>query len=84
MIETKCAKTRAAAHRQRRPKTHDGWTLSPDDASLIDAAKLLQAGTDLVIVCDVAGLLAGVITKTDVVAQISRCQGASCMSAVAW
>ncbi len=52
-----------------------------DDAPMIEAAKLLRAGNDLVVVCDSAGLLAGVITKTDVVGQISRCQGASCMTA---
>lgn len=48
---------------------------------MIEAAKLLRAGTDLVVVCDSAGFLAGVITKTDVVGQVSRCQGASCMTA---
>ncbi|WP_271606020.1 CBS domain-containing protein [Bradyrhizobium sp. CCBAU 11434] len=37
-----------------------------DDAPLIEAAKLLRAGTDLVVVCGPEGLLAGVITKTDV------------------
>lgn len=54
-----------------------------DRAPLIDAARLLGAGTDLVVVCDPAGTLAGVITKTDVVAQISRCDGASCTTAAA-
>ena len=49
-----------------------------DDAPLIKAAKLLRAGTDLVVVCGPEGLLAGVITKTDVVDQISHCLGASC------
>jgi len=49
-----------------------------DDAPLIEAAKLLRAGTDLVVVCSPEGLLAGVITKTDVVDQISHCLGASC------
>ena len=50
------------------------------DAPLIEAARLLRVGTDIVIVCDPAGTLAGVITKTDVVAQISHCQGASCVT----
>lgn len=54
-----------------------------DDAPLIQAAKLLRAGTDLVVVCDSAGFLSGVITKTDVVRQISNCQGATCISAAA-
>ena len=47
------------------------------DASLLDAARLLRAGTDLVVVCALAGAVVGVITKTDVVARISECQGAA-------
>ena len=54
-----------------------------DDAPLIQAAKLLRTGTDLVIVCDSAGLLTGVITKSDIVEQISRCRGESCTMAAA-
>lgn len=49
------------------------------DAKLIEAAKLLTSGTDLVIVCDGEGALQGVVTKTDVVRQISVCEGATCM-----
>lgn len=49
------------------------------DAKLIEAAKLLSSGTDLVIVCDSEGALRGVVTKTDVVRQISVCQGGSCL-----
>jgi len=52
-----------------------------DNAPLIEAARVLRAGTDLVVVCDSAGFLAGVITKTDVVSQISECQGCSCTAA---
>lgn len=45
------------------------------DAPLIEAARLLgTSNTDLVVVCDSGGQLSGVITKTDVVRQISRCQ----------
>lgn len=51
------------------------------DAPLIEAAKLLRAGTDLVIVCGTEGFLAGVITKGDVVNQISHCLGISCTTA---
>jgi len=54
-----------------------------DDALLIEAAKLLQAEAELVIVCNSEGVLIGVITKTDIVKQISRCQGASCMAQAA-
>lgn len=65
------------------PKARERLVTIADDVRLIQAAKLLQAGTDLVIVCDSAGLLVGVITKTDIVTQISRCQGASCIKAAA-
>jgi CBS domain-containing protein len=51
-----------------------------DDAPLIEAARLLRVGTDIVIVCDPVGTLTGVITKGDVVGQISTCQGASCVT----
>ncbi len=52
-----------------------------DGAPLIEAANFLHRGTDLVIVCGSAGLLRGVITKTDVVGQMRRCQGANCTMA---
>jgi CBS domain-containing protein len=54
-----------------------------DDAPLHDAAKLLRAGTDLVVVCEANGIMVGVITKSDVVARIGECQGAACMTAAA-
>lgn len=54
----------------------------PESAKLLEAAKLLRnADTDIVVVCASDGLLAGVITKTDVVNQISHCQGDSCTTA---
>lgn len=52
------------------------------DSKLIEVAKLLISGTDLVIVVDGDGTLKGVVTKTDVVKQISVCRGASCMCPV--
>jgi CBS domain-containing protein len=52
-----------------------------DGATLTKVTSFLYKGTDLVIVCGSAGLVAGVITKTDVVGQMSRCQGASCTRA---
>ena len=42
-----------------------------DDAPLMEAANFLHKGTDLVIVCSSTGLVVGVITKTDVVGQMS-------------
>jgi CBS domain-containing protein len=53
-----------------------------DDAPLIDAATLLRdPRTDLVVVCSSDQLLAGIITKTDIVRQISHCQGFGCTTA---
>jgi len=51
------------------------------DAPLMEAANLPYKGTDLVIVCDSADLVAGVITKSDVVGQMRWCQGGSCTMA---
>jgi CBS domain-containing protein len=50
-----------------------------EDSKLIDAANLLNVGAELVVVCDSDGVLQGVVTKTDIVKQISNCQGATCM-----
>ena len=63
------------------PAAREKLVTIADDAPLMEAAKLLHKGTDLVIVCDLAGLVAGVITKTNIVGQMSRCQGASCTMA---
>jgi CBS domain-containing protein len=52
-----------------------------DGSPLIEAAKFLHNGADLLIVCGFAGFVTGVITKTDVVSQMSRCQGANCTMA---
>lgn len=49
------------------------------DALLIDAARLLNGPqVNLVVVCDESDKIAGVITKTDIVARISFCTGCSC------
>lgn len=54
-----------------------------EKALLIDAAKLLlDCHTDLLVVRDSAELLAGVITKTDVVRQISLCRDLGYTTAV--
>lgn len=49
-----------------------------DDCELIEAAKLLTSGTDLVVVCNSEGIARGVVTKTDIVNQMSVCTGAAC------
>lgn len=51
-----------------------------EGAPLLEAARLLGSGTDLLVVCNDAGQLVGVLTKTDVVKQIGHCQGAGCMA----
>lgn len=53
-----------------------------EDSPLIKAAGLLHSGIDLAVVCHGDGTVAGVVTKTDVVDQISHCQGASCTCAL--
>lgn len=55
-----------------------------EGAPLIEAARLLrEPGSDIVVVCNSDGVLVGVITKTDVVRQISHCGGNSCTTAAA-
>ncbi len=63
------------------PAAHAKLVTVAANAPLMEAAKLLRAGTDLVIVCGSTGILAGVITKTDAVNQMSRCDGSGCMTA---
>jgi CBS domain-containing protein len=54
-----------------------------DDAPLIEAARLLHgADLDMVVARQSAGLLAGLVTKTDIVRQISSCAGSSCVTPV--
>lgn len=45
---------------------------------LMEAARLLRPGFDLVVVCNADGAVLGVISKGDVVGQIGHCAGASC------
>jgi CBS domain-containing protein len=61
------------------PAARERLVTISDDAPLIDAATLLcDPHTDLVVVCSSDQMLAGVITKTDIVRQISHCQGFGC------
>ena len=54
-----------------------------DDADLIDAARLLVTGTDILVVCNREGILQGVVTKTDIVRQVSLRERAACDGQVA-
>lgn len=62
------------------PKARERLVTIADGAPLVEAARLLRPGTDLVIVCDPAGRMAGVVTRTDIVGQISFCDEASCVA----
>ena len=46
-----------------------------ENSNLIEAAKLLSSGTDILVVCDADGVVQGVVTKTDVVRQIGADAG---------
>jgi CBS domain-containing protein len=64
------------------PAARERLVMIGNDAPLTAAAVLLRdLDKDIVVVRDATGVLAGVITKTDIVRQISRCQGAACMTA---
>ena len=54
------------------------------DTLLREVARLLSSTQiSLVVVCDQAGAMAGVVTKTDIVRQIGHCEGAACTSTAA-
>lgn len=53
------------------------------NAQVIEATKLLlDRRGDLVVVLGADGVLAGVLTKTDIVRQMSQCRGSGCCAAV--
>lgn len=53
-----------------------------DDRPLIEAAGLLSNGANIVVVVGPGGHLVGLITKSDVVRQMSVCDGTSCRCTV--
>ncbi len=54
------------------------------DTLLQEVARLLSSTQiSLVVVCDQAGAMAGVVTKTDIVRQIGHCEGTACTSTAA-
>jgi CBS domain-containing protein len=55
-----------------------------DDAPLTEAAKFLDGRhINLVVVCNKSGAMVGIITRADIVRQMSLCIGCSCTSAAA-
>lgn len=64
------------------PAARKRLVLINDDVPLLDAAKLLlERHVDLVVVRGSDGSLSGVISKTDVVRQMSQCRGCGCTTA---
>lgn len=58
--------------------------LMSDSAQLREAARLLgEPRVDLVVVCGFEGSVAGVITRSDIVSRISRCEGSACATPAA-
>lgn len=54
------------------------------DTLLREVARLLSSTQiSLVVVCDQAGTMAGVVTKTDIVRHIGHCESAACTSTAA-
>ncbi len=69
---------------QLLPAAREKLLAIKDTAPLMEAARRLNGpNANLVVVCNADGVMVGVITKTDVVGQISRCQGSSCTMAAA-
>lgn len=64
------------------PKAQERLVTIEDGARLVEAASLLRPGTDLLIACDPAGRMTGVVTRTDIVNQISFCDKANCVADV--
>lgn len=68
---------------QLLPAARARLVMVADNAPLLEAARLLRAGIDLVVVCEPRGAVVGVITKTDIVARFSECEGAACTTKAA-
>lgn len=65
------------------PGARDRLVTVSDKAQLTEAAARLGDGrTNLVVVCDDAGLMSGVVSKTDIVSRIGYCQGSRCAEMV--
>lgn len=77
-------KERAVIVETLLPVTGDRLVTISDKAQLTEAAARLGSGqANLVIVCDDAGTMVGVVSKTDIVSRIGQCQGGTCMAMVA-
>lgn len=69
--------------RNLMPEASQRLMTVPDSAPVTEAAKMLTRGrATLVIVCDAAGTMVGVVSNADVVRQLSHCTGCSCTETV--
>ena len=57
-------------------------TVTSQTPLLIAAQALCDTQIGLVVVCDSTGAMAGVISKTDIIRQISHCMGGACRTLV--
>ncbi len=65
------------------PRARERLVTISGSASVKDAAALMaKPHTDLVVVCGQDGEMAGVLTKTDIVGQITQCIGSGCTARV--
>lgn len=72
-----------ASVRKLMPEAGSRLVTVQDAAPVVEAARLLSHGNaTLIIVCDTAGAMAGVISNADVVRQISHCTGCGCTETV--
>lgn len=61
------------------PKARDRLVTIGENAPLTEAAELLfEPSCRMVVVCDPANVMMGVITRTDIIRKIRRCQGCAC------
>jgi CBS domain-containing protein len=68
---------------QMLPRARERLATISGAAPVKDAAALMaRPHTDLVVVCGQDGRMVGVLTKTDIVGQITRCLGSGCMARV--
>jgi len=66
------------------PKAKKRLLTLKEDAPLTEAAAQLgNSKGNLIVVCNGAGSMVGVVTKTDIVSRISQCQGSGCTMSVA-
>lgn len=65
------------------PRARERLVTISGSASVKDTAALMaKPHTDLVVVCGQDGEMAGVLTKTDIVGQITQCIGSGCTARV--